>query len=508
MSVSNLTRSYAAIDLGSNSFHMVVAEPEGRSIRIIDSLRVPVRLGAGLDEKKRLKAETRQVALDALGQFAQRLRGVPLNQIRIVGTNTLRRAKESQSFMEEAHAILGKRIDIISGREEARLIFSAVSHTAHDSDTSRLVLDIGGGSTELIIGRGYKADVLESINIGCVSFTSQFFQDKDGKSRKCSASSIKKASVQAQLELRPIAKEYLETGWTEVTGCSGTIKAVSRMLVELNITDGDITRAGVRELIQAIDTAGGPDKLNLSSISGNRCAVICGGIAIVHAIMKTLKIKSMQASTVALREGIIFDMVGKAEHVDIQSQTLTNLATRYNIRVNQAVRVETTVSNFFDQVSDAWQLDKDNDLTLLSWAAKLHELGKAVAHTQYHKHGAYIIENSDLMGFSRAEQNALSLLIRFHRRKIDMAAFEHMSKSERIHTLRLISLLRLAVLIHRGRHRVDLKNLKLRAKENQLVLQVDEQWLEENPLTSAELSAEADRLLTIDFKLKTTKLEH
>ncbi len=508
MSVSNLTRSFAAIDLGSNSFHMVVAEPEGRSIRIIDSLRVPVRLGAGLDEKKRLKAETRQVALDALGQFAQRLRGVPLKQIRIVGTNTLRRAKESQSFMEQAYAILGKRIDIISGREEARLIFSAVSHTAHDSDTSRLVLDIGGGSTELIIGRGYKPEVLESINIGCVSFTSQFFSVKNGKPRKCSAANIKKASLQAQMELQPIAKEYLETGWSEVTGCSGTIKAVSRMLSELNITDGDITRTGVRELIQAIDSAGGPEKLNLSTISSDRSAVICGGIAIVHAIMKTLKIKSMQASTVALREGIIFDMVGKAEHVDIQSQTLANLASRYGIRAQQAIRVETTVSDLFNQVADAWELDEDNDLPLLQWAAKLHELGKAVAHTQYHKHGAYIIENSDLMGFSKAEQNALSLLIRFHRRKIDMTAFEHMTKAERIHLLRLLSLIRLAVLIHRGRHRVDLNNLKLKAKEDQLVLQVDEQWLEENPLTSAELSAEADRLLKIDFKLKTTDLQH
>ena len=477
---------------------MVVAEPEGSSIRIIDSLRVPVRLGAGLDSEKRLKKQTREIALDALGQFAQRLRGVPLRQVRIVGTNTLRRARNSTDFMDEAQAILGKRIEIISGREEARLIFSAVSHAAPDPDAQRLVIDIGGGSTELIIGKGYQSQLLESINMGCVSYTTKYFGEK-----KVRAADIKKASTDAQVELSPIARAYIDLGWSEATGCSGTIKAISRMQVELGISDTNITRDALRNLINAIDNAGSVEKLNLQSISSDRAAVIAGGIAILHAIMKTLKIQSLQPSPVALREGLIFDMVGKAGHIDIQSQTLRNLETRYDIDTHQSARVTNAATHFFNHVKEEWELDEESDLSELIWAAQLHELGKAVAHTQYHKHGAYIIGNSDLIGFSMAEQKNLSLLVRYHRRKLDQSAFNSLQKSERIRVTKLLSLLRLSVLIHRGRHTVNLERFKLKVKQNQLSVAVDKDWLEENPLTSAELQSEADRLLLINFKLKT-----
>ncbi len=498
MSHSHLSNSFAAIDLGSNSFHMVIAEPEGSSIRIIDSLRVPVRLGAGLDENKKLKKQTRMLALDALGQFAQRLRGVPLRQVRVVGTNTLRRARNSADFMHEAHSILGKPIEIISGREEARLIFSAVSHTAPDPDTQRLVIDIGGGSTELVIGKGYKPQLLESMHMGCVSYTTKFFNDK-----KVRSADIKKASVEAQVELSPIKRAYTEAGWTEATGCSGTIKAISRIVEELGISDGTITNDALRSLIAAIDKAGSIEKLELQSISSDRSAVICGGLAVLHALMKTLKIKSLGASQVALREGLIFDMVGKAEHIDIQSQTLLNLINRYDIDAQQSQRVENAVTQFFGQVQTAWDLDEDTDLAQLIWAAKLHELGKAVAHTQYHKHGEYIIGHSDLIGFSLAEQKILALLVRYHRRKINVEAFDPFRKTEKLRVLRLLALLRLAVLIHRGRHTTNLDRFKLKVKEDQLTVTVDQEWLEENPLTSAELQAESDRLLLINFKLKT-----
>jgi len=500
MSHSTLTNSFAAIDLGSNSFHMVIAEPEGNSIRVIDGLRVALQLGAGLDENKKLKKQTRLRALDALGQFAQRLRGIPLRQVRVVGTNTLRRARNSSDFMDEAHAILGKRIEIISGREEARLIFSAVSHATPDPDTQRLVIDIGGGSTELIIGKGYKPLLLESVNMGCVSYTTRFFKDKKVKS-----GDFKKASVEAQVELTPIARAYTDLGWTEVTGCSGTIKAVGRILTELELSDDIVTRAGLGELIRAIDKAGSIDKLGLQSISSNRSTVICGGIAILHALMKTLKIQQLHASQVALREGLIFDMVGKAEHIDIQSQTLQNLIARFDIDTQQSQRVENAVNHFFKQVKKAWDLDEDTDLAELVWAARLHELGKAVAHTQYHKHGAYIIGHSDLLGFSMAEQKTLALLIRNHRRKIDLSAFEALQRSEKERVVKLLALLRLAVLIHRGRHTVNLDRFKLKVKENKLIVSAGVDWLDENPLTSSELQAEEDRLLLVNFKLKTVR---
>jgi exopolyphosphatase/guanosine-5'-triphosphate,3'-diphosphate pyrophosphatase len=495
---SGLAHSFAAIDLGSNSFHMVIAEPEGNSIRTIDSLRIPVRLGAGLDKQKRLKPDTMDRALDALGQFAERLRGVPLKQVRVVGTNTLRRAKNADKFLHEAHAILGKRIAIISGREEARLIFTGVSHAIPDPDTQRLVIDIGGGSTEFIIGKGFNPELLESVHLGCVSYTNKFIDNKNVTARD-----IKKASIAAQLELTPIVRAYTELGWSEATGCSGTIKAVANILAELNLTDGEIRFDALKQLIQAIDKAGTVEKLNLQSISSDRSAVICGGIAVLHAIFKTFKINSLQASQVALREGLIFDMVGQTQHVDIQTQTLANMFNRYDIDTVQATRVEDCATHFFNQVKDSWNLDSESDLSLLCWAAKLHEMGKAVAHTQYHKHGAYLIQNSEFIGFTMAEQNALALLVRFHRRKIDFSAFENLEKSEKNRLLRLTSLLRLAALFHRGRHSTDLSAIKLKARDNQLTVIASQDFLDENPLTSAELSDEASRMLHVEIKLKT-----
>ncbi len=490
-------QSFAAVDLGSNSFHMVVAEPEGSSIRIVDSLRTPVRLGAGLDKHKRIKSDTQALAFDVLGQFAQRLRGIPDKQIRVVGTNTLRRASNAGEFMQTAFEILGKRIEIISGREEARLIYSAVAHTFPDPDKQRLVLDIGGGSTELIIGKAYTPALMESINMGCVSYSARFFDDK-----KLSAALFKDVTLEARLELQPISKAYRNADWDEVIGCSGTIKVVARMLAELGISDGVITRDGLRELVSLIVDRGSVEKLDLQSINRDRALVISAGIAILQAILKTFKIDEMQATQVALREGLIFDMIGKAEHVDIQSQTIANLIARYSIDTEQANRVEETARTLFGHVVNAWELDHEADLELLSLAAKLHELGMGVAHTQYHKHGAYILENSDLLGFSLAEQKALALLVRFHRRKILLDAFDGLPGSEKNRLLKLLSLLRLAALLHRGRHSAQFDELNLKVRENQLTIVTTQTWLDNNPLTNIELATEAQRLLHIDIRLK------
>ena len=499
MNKSNTNQSYAAIDLGSNSFHMVIAEPEGNSIRMLDSLRTPVRLGAGLDKHKQIKPATERLALDTLGQFAQRLRGIPLKQIRIVGTNTLRRARNTNEFMREAHALLGKPVEIIAGREEARLIYSAVAHTLPDPDKRRLVIDIGGGSTEIVVGKGFTAQVMESINMGCVSYSTAYL-----KNSKISNADLKAAGMQAQVEMEPVSKAYLDSGWDEVIGCSGTIKATANMMAELAITDGTITREGLRTLSRKIGQAGSVEGLDLQSINRDRAQVVAGGIAILRAIMKTLEIDSMQATQVALREGLIFEMIGKAEHIDIQSQTLSNLITRYSIDTQQAHRVEDTAIKLFGHVAEAWDLDSETDLEQLSWAAKLHELGMGVAHTQYHKHGAYILENSDLLGFSLAEQNALALLVRFHRRKIHLSMFDTLPRQERERLLKLISLLRLAALLHRGRHSQSLDELTVNVKENQLTLVAPQSWLDEHPLTRAEIASEAERLLHIDIRLKTS----
>jgi len=494
-------QTYAAIDLGSNSFHMVLAEPEGTSIRIVDSLRTAVRLGAGLDKKKRLKPATEELALETLAIFAHRLRGVPHKQIRVVGTNTLRRAKNTDEFMRKAYAILGKQIEIIAGREEARLIYSAVAKTTPDIDLQRLVVDIGGGSTELVIGKGLIPSLMESVHLGCVSNNQTFFTDQP----KITAPLFKKAITACELELQPISKAYREAGWDEAVGCSGTIKATSRLLAELGITDGSITNSGLKKLRDLIVEKGSISALKVDSISNDRQQVIAGGIAVLSAVFRTLSLKQMRASQIALREGLIFEMIGHAEHVDVQSQTISNLVRRYAIDLQQAARVDDLVLRLFPHVEEPWELEREQDLALLSWAARLHEIGMSVAHTQYHKHGAYIVENSDLLGFSLAEQRALSLLVRFHRRKIDLSAFDDLPREERHRLLKLLSLLRLSALLCRSRHADDYSAIKVRVKNDQLTVIAPQTWLDEHPLTAAELSDEADRLLHIDIRLKISK---
>ena len=488
--------SFAAIDLGSNSFHMVVAEPEGDSIRIIDSLREAVRLGAGLDSEKRLTPETMQRSLDALGLFAERLRDVPLKRFRVVGTNTLRRARNANEFMSEARAILGKNVEIVSGREEARLIYTAVAHTHPDPDHQRLVCDIGGGSTELIVGHGLKPRLMESINMGCVSVTKRFFD-----SGKISKKNFSRAITHAELELQPLRQAYLHSQWETAIGCSGTIKATGRMLAELGITDGQITRKGLRTLRQHLIDIEAIQDIEFSSISQDRTQVIAGGIAVLTAVLRSMKIETLSVSQVALREGLIFDMIGKREHTDIQQETLTALNRRFLIDEAQAKRVEATAVRLFNRAKNDWNLDDDSDLTLLLWAARLHEIGMGVAHSQYHKHGAYIVQHCDLFGFSKAEQNALSLMVRYHRRKIELDDFAGLPKAERKRLLKLTTLLRLAALLHRGRHDDDLKRIDLDIDGNKITFTLSDDWVDEMPLTYAELESESLRLHPIDIEL-------
>ncbi len=490
--------SFAAIDLGSNSFHMVVAEPEGDSIRLIDSLRESVRLGSGLDDKKRLTPETMERSLDTLRLFAERLREVPLKNFRVVGTNTLRRAKNAEDFMDEAFSILGKDVEIISGREEARLIYAAVAHTHPDPEHKRLVCDIGGGSTELIVGHGLKPRLMESVNMGCVSVMNDYFA-----SGKITAKAFSKAITYAELELQPLKQAYRNSEWETAIGCSGTIKATSRMLTELGISDGVITRKGLKSLRETLINVGNIQELEFESISQDRTQVIVGGIAVLSAVLRSLKIDCMNVSQVALREGLIFDMIGKHEHTDIQQETLSTLNRRFSIDEAQAQRVETTALKLFSHVQDDWGLDVEDDCGLLCWATRLHEIGMGVAHSQYHKHGAYIVEHCDLFGFSKAEQNALSLMVRFHRRKIDLEAFDGLPKLARKRLLKLTALLRLAALLHRGRHDDDLERVKLHVDGNTLTFSLADDWVEEMPLTHAELESEAARLELINITLQT-----
>ncbi len=492
-------QTYAAIDLGSNSFHMAVARPEGRAIRLIDSLRTPVRLGAGLDSKKRITTKTEKLALDTLRQFAERVREIPRANIRVVGTNTLRRARNSSKFADKAYDILGKRIEIISGREEARLIFESVAYTQPDHNVGRLVMDIGGGSTELITGTGTTPVLMESVNMGCVSFTKRWFSEG-----KLTSEKFRKATLEAQQELQPVALSFTQAGWDTVFGCSGTIKATARILHELDLesSDGEISWSSLKSLQKLMIKAGDIEKLKLESISKDRAQVIAGGICILMGIMKILGVKHMSVSQVALREGLIFEMIGKSRHTDIRSHTINNIAKRFQVDMAQATRVEDFAMKLFFLASNPWQLDSEEDANLLRWAARVHEIGFSVAHTQYHKHGAYLLSNADMMGFTQSEQTALSLMVRFHRRKFEIDPFDELPKSEREGLLKLTALLRLSVLINRSRNDAEHAITRYSFDSEQIKLHVDDEWLEQHPLTTANIEDEADRLENAGFELK------
>ncbi|MDO6459552.1 exopolyphosphatase [Granulosicoccaceae sp. 1_MG-2023] len=490
------THSYAAIDLGSNSFHMVVARLEGQSLRLIDRIRDSVRLGSGLDGKKNIKPETMERAQACLAQFEQRLRGIPRENIRIVGTNTLRRARNADELNRHAESLIGRNIEIISGREEARLIFSAVAHGQPNHDAQRLVIDIGGGSTELITGAGFRPNLMESTNMGCVSYSDQFFPDGH-----ISDEGMRTAILHAELELQPIIRAYREEPRDEVIGCSGTIKSVEKALVELGLSKEHISRSGLKTLCDRCIKAGSIEKLKLESVSNNRCKVLAGGIAVLYGIMRALKIDEIRVSPVALREGVIYDMIGKAEHEDVQQYTINQLQTRYWVDKTQAERVTRTAGNLFRAVAKAWELDPQHDLNLLTRAAQLHEIGLILAHQQYHKHGEYILKHSDMLGFSRTQQYELALLVRYHRRKVNSDALADLPGKRSSSLTRLLALLRIAVLLHRDRYTHKLPTIRLTVRKSELRIGVPREWMESHPLTTVELVEETGHLKNAGIKL-------
>ena len=487
---------YAAIDLGSNSFHMLIAERDGEQLRPLDSLRESVRLGAGLDADDRLTAEARQRALDCLARFAQRLRGVPLRQIRAVGTNTLRRARDAADFTREASELLGVAIEIIAGREEARLIYLGVAHTNPGHEGARLVVDIGGGSTELIIGRGETPALMESLKAGCVFATGAHFADG-----VISRARMRAAVTATELEIQPLARDYRAAGWSEALGASGTIKATGLLLAELGLGHGDdISRDGLRALRLKLVEIGHVDRLDFSSVSRERQRVIAGGVAALCAVFRALDIERMQVSQGALREGVLYDLVGVRGHRDVRECSVEALAARFSCEPRQAARVAASAGQLLKMVAADWSLG-EADAELLHYACQLHELGLAVSHAHHQRHGAYLLENMDLFGFSQNEQRALAVLVGAQRRKPRADSLTIPGYDEEM-LARLATVLRLAVLLHRDHSDHPLPPLRLAAAGEQLNMTLPGDWLDEHPLTGAELQREQRHLRLLEIELR------
>jgi exopolyphosphatase/guanosine-5'-triphosphate,3'-diphosphate pyrophosphatase len=490
------SESYAAVDLGSNSFHMIVANYADGRLQVIDRLKDMVRLASGLDSRHNLNPDAVERAIQCLERFGQRIGEIPRVNVRAVGTNALRQARNGRTFLAEARKALGHPIEIIAGREEARLIFLGVAHTIHHPTERRLIVDIGGGSTELIIGAGFHPSHLESLYMGCVSTSERFFSDGE-----ISAKRMRRALLFARQELEGVEATYRKAGWDAAIGASGTIIAISDSIAECGWGKGEITVDGLEKLRDHLVSAGNVSALAFTSVSERRRPVFPGGVAILSAAFEALKIERMTISDGALREGLLYDLIGRAHDRDVRNKTITDLVERYGADAEQGKRVRTTAMDLFRQVRKAWTLDSRADGMLLKWAADAHEIGLSIAHAQYHRHAAYLLANSDLPGFSREEQFSLAMLVRLHRRRLALEELQQLSDPDRPRIFRLCVLLRLAVLLNRSRS-AALPEIGAAAADTALDLAFPQGWLDDHPLTQTDLESEREFLAAAKFELK------
>ncbi len=480
----------AAVDLGSNSFRLEVARVAGDQLYPLDSLKETVRLAGGLGEDKQLDDTTQARALACLQRFGERLRGLSPEAVRCVGTSALRVAKNADEFLPRAEAALGHPIEIVAGREEARLIYLGVAHSLPASNDRRLVVDIGGGSTEFIIGQGLKPRERESLHMGCVNFSSRFFPG--GAVDK---SALKAAEIAARVEVERIAREFSRGNWQQAVGSSGSARALREILEQNGWSACGITADGLDRLRSQFIKAGHVDALELAGLTRDRRPVIAGGFAIMVGLFAELDIEQMDVAETAMREGILYDLLGRFHKQDMRAATVDEFMRRYHIDTRQAERVEQVALKLLAASGGG----DENDRRFLGWAARLHEIGLMVSHGGYHRHSGYILENADMPGFSRTEQARLALLARAQRGalvKLPEFAAAAVPDRDRL----LVWLLRQAVILCRSRAEPQLTDVQVAFNGKRIRLTLPEGWLERRPLTQRALDEEASHWETVGIK--------
>jgi len=483
----------AAVDLGSNSFHLQIGRVVDGQIYPLDAVREVVRLGGGLTAEKRIDRGTQARALEALAKFAERLRGFPRQAVRVVGTNALRVAKNSPQFLREARAVLGFPIEVISGREEARLIYIGVAHSMPAATHKRLVVDVGGGSTEFIIGTGLEPQLTESLYMGCVSYSLKYFPDgKIDKQR------MKAAEVAARQELAGIVRGYRALGWDEAVGSSGTARSMENILRENGFAEEGITREGLDKLRSLLIKEEEADPDRIAGLRANRAPVLPGGVAIMGAAFDEFGLEAIKVSDGALRHGVLYDLLGRVEHRDMREVTVAQFMRRYHIDAAQAERVRNLSLTIYDALVPGAEREDDAERILLDWAARLAEAGLSIAHAQYHKHSAYVLSNADMPGFSRMEQARLARIILAHRGKLSKMEDAVLEGGD----WKLVFALRTASLILRRRADDRLPFLRVAADAGGFAIDLPQSWLDENPLSAAALEAEIDQWKAVGMKLE------
>jgi exopolyphosphatase/guanosine-5'-triphosphate,3'-diphosphate pyrophosphatase len=493
----------ASIDLGSNTFRLsigrVVRHGDAIQIYAEDKLRELVAMASGLDEHKHIDDATIEQALAALRRFGERLQGFAPANVRAVATNTFRVARNAAEILPRAEQALGFPIEVISGQEEARLIYLGVTQTLPPSDCRRLVIDIGGGSTEFVIGRGATPLELASLELGCTSWTRRFFPQG-----RITAARLRQATLAARDAVQTIARRYRRTGWDEAYGSSGTAKGLLAILTENHLSPHDITGAGMERLAAALVEIGEVRLQDWTGLKEERASVLAGGLAIMMAAFQELGIDHMGAGDGALRVGVLHDLLGRDSHHDQRDDAVRQAMTRYHIDDEQADQVRTTALALFDQLGLPPGPTAQDLRRTLGWAAQLHEVGLSIARNDYHQHSAYILEHADLPGFSRDDQRHLGFLARGQQGRLHKLRRYAM---DRPHWLALCCL-RLAVLLLRRREPLAEQPITLRAEAQTIALNISPAWLLAHPLSEFSLRAEIGIWRTAGFTLTLNEIDH
>ncbi|MDA0129634.1 exopolyphosphatase [Vibrio sp. MarTm2] len=479
-------RDVAAIDLGSNSFHMVVARVVDQDLQLVSRHKQRVHLASGLDAQKNLDNTAIERGLECLAMFAERLQGFDVENVRIAATHTLRQANNAHIFLQRAKEVLPFPIEVIPGVEEARLIYLGVAHTQPESD-SKLVVDIGGGSTEMIIGKGFEPELINSKQMGCVSYTNRYFANG-----KLSKKNFAQATLAAEQRLESIASRYRKKGWDIAFGSSGTIKAIREVLIGMGHDDGIVTSKRLDKLIEKLCEWQTIDELELDGLTAERKPVFAAGVAILSAIFKALKISEMHFSQGALREGLLFEMEDNFKRSDIRMRTTENLASKHLVDLEHAARVKGQAQEFLQQVHRVLGIRRSSELfDLLDWGALLHEVGLSISLQAFHRHSAYILRHTYMPGFNQEQQRVLAMLVRFQRKALKLHEMEEFSLFKKKDVIGLIRVLRLAILVHGQRNDDPLPELELSIEGDTWTLtSKDEQWLQNNLLLHADLMTE------------------
>ena len=470
-------KTLAVVDLGSNSFRLEIGRIEGDQIYRQDTWRETLRFGAGLDRHGRIKPAAMRLALACLARFRERLSGVHPAAVRAVATSAFRVASNAREFLPKAERALGSPIDVISGHEEARLIYLGVAHELPPSDAPRLVVDIGGGSTEFIIGRGLDPDRLESLTLGCVSATQKFFPEGI-----VSAAAFDAAETAARVEIEAIAGEFGAGHWKDAYASSGTAAALAEILEQNGFSAGGITPAGLARLRGRLIRSRDPRRLKLNALKPERVPVLAGGLAIMSAAVAELDIARIDPVGGALRLGVLYDLLGRTVDRDARQLTVERFLDRYHVDRQHAARIAGLADTLFRGAAPAASAEQNQ---LLRWAALLHEIGMSVSHIGFHKHGAYILQHADMPGFSAGEQMQLATLVHGCRgglAKVRNALADPLLCAQ-------IASLRLAVLLLHARTGVTLPRVTLRTRGD-VAIRVGRRWLAAHPLTALLLERE------------------